>query len=586
MSETATPIPAAPVQHPGLGALLVPYRGIIGLLVVLTVAGNTLNLLIPRIVAHAIDSYSRHALVVAVVAPELLLAAVGIFVFAYLQGVVQTYASERVARDLRTRLIAKVAAQDHSYIQQITPSALLTHLTSDVDAVKMFVAQAMASLISSVFLIIGASVLLLAIDWPLALAVLAVLPLVAVTFSLVLRRVRTLFKRGQEAIDRLNRVINESIMGAALIRLVNSQQVEFDKFLAANTEARNISLSILRLFAALIPVIVFATNLATLIILTLGGHFVINGRMTMGDFTAFNAYLVILIFPVVMIGFMGTMMAQASASYGRLAGILHATEPTRSGTIAASLRGDISLSHVNVVLAGRQVLKDVSFAAHAGSRTAVIGPTAAGKTQLLYLLTGLIDAESGRVEYDGHAIADYDQDALHRQVGFVFQDSIVFNMTIRENIAFSPLVTDADLQQAVATAELHDFVRVLPAGLDTIVSERGSSLSGGQKQRIMLARALALNPRVLLLDDFTARVDTATARKILENVHRNYPGITLLSVTQQIAPIADYDQIVLLMEGEILAIGTHDQLLQTSPEYAQIYDSQRSTSQYEYVRPR
>ena len=306
MPDTAAPVAVSPPQHPGLGALLVPYRGIIGLLVVLTVAGNTLNLLIPRLVANAIDSYSRHALVVAVVAPELLLAAIGIFVFAYLQGVVQTYASERVARDLRTRLIAKVAAQDHSYIQQITPSALLTHLTSDVDAVKMFVAQAVASLISSVFLIIGASVLLLAIDWPLALAVLAVLPLVAITFSLVLRRVRTLFKRGQEAIDRLNRVINESIMGAALVRLVNSQQVEFDKFLAANTEARDISLSILRLFASLIPVIVFATNLATLIILTLGGRFVINGRMTLGDFTAFNSYLVILIFPVIMIGFMGT----------------------------------------------------------------------------------------------------------------------------------------------------------------------------------------------------------------------------------------------------------------------------------------
>ena len=139
MPETATPVTAPPVQHPGLGALLVPYRGIIGLLVVLTVAGNTLNLLIPRLVANAIDSYSRHALVVAVVAPELLLAAIGIFVFAYLQGVVQTYASERVARDLRTRLIAKVAVQDHSYIQQVTQSALLTHLTSDVDAVKMFV---------------------------------------------------------------------------------------------------------------------------------------------------------------------------------------------------------------------------------------------------------------------------------------------------------------------------------------------------------------------------------------------------------------------------------------------------------------
>jgi ATP-binding cassette subfamily B protein len=203
----------------------------------------------------------------------------------------------------------------------------------------------------------------------------------------------------------------------------------------------------------------------------------------------------------------------------------------------------------------------------------------------LYLLTGLIDATSGDVAYDGRPIAEYDQDSLHKQVGFVFQDSIIFNLSIRENIAFSPSVTDLDLEKAVATAELHDFVKTLPKGLDTVVSERGSSLSGGQKQRIMLARALALDPRVLLLDDFTARVDTATARQILQNVHRYYPGITLISVTQQIAPVSDYDQIILLMEGEVLATGRHEELLQTSPEYAQIYDSQRSTSQYELVRP-
>lgn len=576
----------SPPGQAGLGSLLLPYRGAISALVLLTLAGNALNLLIPKLVADAIDSYGRGTLVLERVAPGLVAAAVGIFVLAYFQSVVQTYASERVARDLRTRLIARIAAQDSAYIQQVTPAALLTHLTSDVDAVKMFVAMTMASLVSSVFLILGASVLLLLIDWRLALAVLAVLPFVGGTFFLVLGRVRTLFKRGQEAVDWLNKVINESILGAALIRLVNSQQVEYQKFLAANTEARDISLSILRLFASLIPVIVFATNLATVLILTFGGRFVINGSMTLGEFTAFNGYLVILIFPVVMIGFMSTMMAQASASYGRIAVVLNAPERPPSGTVTANLRGDVALNHVTVALGGRSVLKDVSFFAPAGSRTAVIGPTAAGKTQLLYLLTGLITAAAGCVEYDGRPISEYDEESLHRQVGFVFQDSVIFNLSLRENIAFSRTVTEEDMNKAIETAELREFIATLPAGLDTVVSERGSSLSGGQKQRVMLARALALNPRVLLLDDFTARVDTATSRAILQNVHRNYPGTTLLSVTQQIAPVADYDQIVLLMEGEVLASGTHDHLLETSPEYAQIYDSQRSTSQYEFVRAR
>jgi len=234
-----------------------------------------------------------------------------------------------------------------------------------------------------------------------------------------------------------------------------------------------------------------------------------------------------------------------------------------------------------VTFDAKSVLKGVSFAVPAGTKTAIIGPTAAGKTQLLYLLTGLLRPDSGQVEYDGRNIDEYQKIALHEQIGFVFQDSVIFSLTLRENIAFSKTVKDEDLEKAITTAELKDFVESLPNKLDTIVSERGSSLSGGQKQRIMLARALALNPRVLLLDDFTSRVDSTTERKILDNVQRNYPGITLLSVTQKIAPVEDYDQILLLMEGEVLASGTHQHLLDTSPEYVQIYDSQRSTSHYE-----
>jgi ATP-binding cassette subfamily B protein len=234
-----------------------------------------------------------------------------------------------------------------------------------------------------------------------------------------------------------------------------------------------------------------------------------------------------------------------------------------------------------VTLDGKDVLKSISLTAEAGTRTAVIGPTAAGKTQLLYLLTGLLKPSSGSIEYDGKSIDDFDKQSLHMQVGFVFQDSIVFNLTLRENIAFSRTVKDEDIEKAIAAAELKDFIDSLPKKLDTMVSERGTSLSGGQKQRIMLARALALNPRILLLDDFTARVDSATECKILENVHRLYPGITLLSVTQKVASVEDYDQILLLMEGEVLASGTHSQLMASSPEYVQIYDSQRSTSHYE-----
>lgn len=197
------------------------------------------------------------------------------------------------------------------------------------------------------------------------------------------------------------------------------------------------------------------------------------------------------------------------------------------------------------------------------------------------LLVGLIQPTKGEVKYDHVNINEYKRENLYKQIGLVFQDSIIFNISLRENIAFNTEVEEPDMQKAISTAELSDFIKDLPEGLETVVSERGTSLSGGQKQRIMLARALAINPKILLLDDFTARVDVNTERKILENVSKNYPGITLVSVTQKIAAVERYDQIILLMEGEIVASGKHEDLMRTSPEYVQIYQSQQSTNAYE-----
>jgi ATP-binding cassette subfamily B protein len=282
-----------------------------------------------------------------------------------------------------------------------------------------------------------------------------------------------------------------------------------------------------------------------------------------------------------MLGFMSNVIAQASASYMRMSAVLTAPEEKKSGTLRPDLRGDLAMENLSLAFGEKEALKNISFSARAGTATAIIGPTAAGKTQMLYVLIGLLQPTSGTVTYDGQPLEAYDKAVLHRQVGFVFQDSILFNMTLRENIAFSAAVPQEDLDRAIAAAELQDFIATLPQGLDTVVSERGSSLSGGQKQRVMLARALALNPKVLLLDDFTARVDAATERAILANVQKKYPGLTLISVTQKIASVENYDQIILLMEGEVLASGTHRELMDTSPEYVQIFDSQRSTNLYE-----
>ncbi|MEO8881821.1 MAG: ABC transporter ATP-binding protein, partial [Devosia sp.] len=467
MDQKAENPRAAPKRppSPSLLALLRPYVGWVATLVTLTILANGLNLTVPKLIAGAIDSYDAGHFAPVSIAIELFLVAAGVFVLTYLQSVVQTFASEKVARDLRTKLIEKISLHDYAFIQEISPAKLLTNLTSDIDAVKNFVSQAIASIISSLFIIIGASVLLLMTDWQLACIVLLVIPIIGGTFYFVLTRVRKLFRKVQEALDWLNKVINESIVGAALIRLLNSQNFEFEKFVAANTEARDIGYGILRMFSALIPVITFSASLATLAILMLGGHFVITGQMTLGGFTAFNSYLAILIFPIIIIGFMSNVIAQATASYGRVSQVLDAPVVKAIGTIRAPIRGEIVVDQLTVKYGEKAALNNVSFVARAGTRTAIIGPTAAGKTQLLYAMTGLIKPTIGRVLYDGQPIDAYDKEALYRQLGIVFQDSVLFNLSLRENIAFSDTVDDQSLELAVETAELGDFIRTLPAGL-------------------------------------------------------------------------------------------------------------------------
>src|SRR6202167_2020051 len=338
MSTPTTSTQKKPPSGARLWVLLKPYRWLIATLVVLTVVGNGLNLVVPKIIAHAIDAYTQRAFVLSTVVLQFFVIAFLVFALNYLQNIMQTYASERVARDLRTRLAAKIATQSYSSIDRLTPAKLLTNLTSDVDGVKLFVSQAVATIIASLFLIVGASVMLLTINWRLGLSVLGVVPAIGGTFFFALQKVRVLFKRGQEAIDWLNRVINESILGATLIRILNSQRVESEKFTAANTESRDIGLAILRIMSALIPAITLAVNLATIIILLLGGRFVILGGMTLGDFTAFNSYLALLIFPIILLGFMSNVMAQAGASYMRLGAVLAAPEAEKSGTLRRALR--------------------------------------------------------------------------------------------------------------------------------------------------------------------------------------------------------------------------------------------------------
>lgn len=561
--------------------LLKPYRGIITLLLLLALGGNALSLLLPKIIGGVIDGVAHQHFSIDQAMIKFSVITVSVFILGYFQSVIQIYASEKVALNLRTELIAKISRQNTAFIEQESPAKLLTNLTSDIDAIKAFISQAIVSMISSLVIIIGAAILLFSIDWELGLIVICITSTIGISFYLVIRKVRIHYKKSREVIDTLNKVINENIIGAFLVRVVNSQTLEYNKFMEASIKGKNLGLSILQLFAWLIPIITFTANIAALVILAYGGHMVITDRMSIGDLAAFNSYLAMLIFPIIIIGFMSNVIVQANVSFARVSKVLEAQDILDLGTGEQELTGEIEVAQINLSYSGRQVLKDINFSVSPGAKIAVVGPTVAGKTQLLQLLAGMTRADNGEIRYDGNLITDFKSGAFYRQLAFVFQDSVLFNMSVRENIAFSEQVTPEYLDKAIETAELKELIASFPDGLETIVSERGLSLSGGQKQRIMLARALAINPKVLLLDDFTARVDQQTESKILANIARNYPLITLISVTQKIAAVEDYDQIILMMEGEVLDKGTHKQLMQRSPEYVQIYDSQQSTSNYE-----
>ena len=403
--------------------VLQPYIFSVVILVILTIIANGLSLAVPKIIASSIDAYTAGHFILNAVLIKFLIIAVLILVFTYLQNISQVYVSEKVARNLRNKLSEKISTQTYAYIEKVTPEKLLTNLTADIDAVKSFVSQAIVAIISSIFLIIGASILLLITNWRLAIPVLCIIPAIGITFYFVLKKVRQLFLKTQEAIDWLNKVINESILGAALIRLLNSRDIEKEKFTAANTEARNISLKILGLFAGLIPAINFFMNLATIIIVVLGGKYVIDGSMTLGNFTAFNSYLAILIFPIMIIGFMSNVIAAAAASYARITKVLYAPDEKKHGAEQILLTGTIEVNDINLSFGSKHVLKKISFSVEPGTKTAIIGPTGSGKTQLLYVLTGLLDSTSGTVLFDGIHVHDFDKENFHSQIGFVFQDS-------------------------------------------------------------------------------------------------------------------------------------------------------------------
>ena len=561
-----------------LFTLILKYWKLSGLLFVFAIGTNILGLAIPRLTGNLIDEYniandlpSEPLLVFGLVIASVL-------ILNSLQAFVSIIFSEKVAKDLRNRLANKVSRQSFSYVIKTETSQLLTNFTSDVDAVKEIVSKGAVNIISAIILLFGSIFLLLTTNLKLGLIVLTVIPFIAISFFLVFSRIRKLFKESQENKDALNKVINETILGAALIRILSSQSSESSKFLPLNDISKDLGLRILRMFGSLIPIITLLSNIAVLLIVWFGGNQVINSELTIGEFTAFYSYMALLITPIFIIGFISQALARAFASYARISKVLNSRVSRSDTGEKVELTGSVKFKNISLTLNKKELLKGISFDIKKGTKNAIIGPTASGKTQLIYLVSGLIDASEGRILFNDKEIDKLNKDNIFEQIGLVFQDNIIFDGSLQENLIFKDEIDTESLGNAISTAELDELIESLPKGINTKISERGSNLSGGQKQRIGLARALAQDPKVLILDDFTARVDIKTEKQILKNIEQNYPDLTLIVVSQKISSVKDFDQILLLMEGELVAKGKHKELIKDSLEYKQIFESQKSAN--------
>lgn len=561
---------------------------------ILGIAANGLAVYVPRYSGSIIDASVNKAggvdSIAAMAGVRGLIILVGVtFVIATIQIVISTYFSEKVGKDLRLQLVEKMGNQTYDYVATSTPGRLVTIMTSDVNSVQEVMSQGLVIMLGA-FVTLGGSILsLLTLNFRIGFYTISVIPLLIIAFAIIFKNLGGMFRRRQETIEKINAVINESIIGSALVRVLNSAKSEEKKFEESNKLSRDVGLSIVNGIASLIPVVTLLANASIIIILWFGGNAVVQGTMTLGQLSAFLSYSLLFIWPLFVLSFVGTQISSGAISLKRISEVINAPIVKNSGTYKGEILGNIEFKNVSLVYKNDKgdevnVLKNVSFKINAKTKNAIVGPTGGGKTQIFYLIAGLVRPTSGEIFIDGRPITEFDPDILVSHMGLVFQDSILFNVSLRENISFASGISseknnEENLNKAIDTAELRGLVSELgKKGLDTNVSERGTSLSGGQKQRVMLARALAVNPNILLLDDFTARVDRTTEAAILKNVESNYPNITLVSITQKVESITHYDQIIVVMEGEVLAQGTHQELAKNSFEYQQIIESQKTTN--------
>ncbi len=517
----------------------------------------------------------------------LLWAGLAVVLFAVARGIftfAQTYLSQalsqNIAFDLRNDLYAKIQRLSFSYHDKNRTGQLMIRATDDVERLRLFLGQGLLLALQAFILLIGTLIILLATNVKLTLVLLPVLPITLVVFMFFASIAQPLFREVQQRLGKVNTILQENMAGLKVVKAFATEPREQKRFGDSIDHLLTQRIKISRVFSFLFPFIFLVMNLGQAAILYFGGRQILDSALTLGEWQKFSLYLVFIFIPMAQLGMIIQLMAQASASATRIFEILDTKNDVANKPGAVDLDvidGRVEFKDIafRYFSSGEPVLSDVNFVAEPGQTVALLGSTGSGKSTIINLIPRFYDASQGAVLVDGRDARDVTIESLRRQIGIVLQETTLFGGSIRENIAFGrPDANDADIIAAAKAAAAHDFIMEFPEGYDTAVGERGSTLSGGQKQRIAIARALLMNPRILILDDSTSSVDLNTEYQIQKALDELMAGRTSFVIAQRISTVLNADQILVLDKGRIVDRGVHEELMERRPIYAEIYHSQ------------
>ncbi|BAY88116.1 ABC transporter ATP-binding protein [Microchaete diplosiphon NIES-3275] len=549
-------------------------------LLLLTVA----NAITPQLFRWGIDGgiIQQNLQIVLYSAAWMVVAAIARGLFNFGQSYWAEAASQGVAYDLRNKIFSKIQNLSFSYHDKAQTSQLLTRVTSDIEQIRTFIGTSLIQVIGAVVTLVTISVVLLIMNWRLALITLTVVPISGWLMARFISRNDRLFGQIQQQLGDLNAVLQENLVGIRVVKAFVRESAERSRYTGLNNALVTANMRTIDAIHNTFPFIFLLSNLVTLAVFGYGGAQVIGQRFSIGELVAFNSYLVLVLQPILLIGFAAPAIAQAAASAQRVYEVVDAAVEIRDRSDAIEFKtcgGRITFENVSFRYPGAttEALKDVSFETKPKELIAVLGMTGSGKSTVMNLIPRFYDVTKGAIRIDGRDVRDFTLKSLRAHIGIVFQETTLFSGTLRENIAYAkPNATLAEVIEAAKTAQIHDFIDGLPDGYETIVGERGIGLSGGQKQRIAIARTLLTDYSILILDDSTSAVDAKTAAQIqaeLDNLMRRKACVTFV-VAQRISTVKNADRILLIDKGKLVAQGTHEQLMQTSPLYGAILESQ------------